>query len=521
MAINTLAYMQLSSCAPGSYRQEHSNPGGPMKSTLQPLSTLAVAMFFLFASSSFGQSFHHTFYDSPNAPSDIFMSDLNHDGKPDLLTSQSISNAFTVFLNHGSGTFTNGGSLSFIAAGRDVNHVVAADFNGDGNIDVAAQSCSSVNAPTITVFFGNGDGTFTRNRDYSPSIGLDCKDSLGLITLPGSQLPSLILSANINQIAILKNDGHGVFAQQKNIFTSTNIRISSVSAGDYNGDHLKDIAAILTNLTDPAGPTDHVVIFYAKADGTFHAPVTLFSRLSSLQAVNTVDFNGDGRGDLLVPFSGGPDNRAGVIAFTNLGGGSFRTTTLTADPIYIAAAGKAAAIHPAGNQPGLRGIMAPLSIEGGHGAFAFFPAQGTSWGKPIYFDDPIAGLQAVVNVDFNGDGRPDFAAISGDKLIVFLNTTTAATCPFPSQAGVRICSPDGDGDADDTSRTVRIHTSSSGGALPIFEMHAFLDGKRVAAIDANTLDVSVTAKPGKHTLTVDAMDPAGKTYTKHVTFTVR
>ena len=126
----------------------------------------------------------------------------------------------------------------------------------------------------------------------------------------------------------------------------------------------------------------------------------------------------------------------------------------------------------------------------------------------------------MVNGDFNGDGRPDFAAVNSGKLTVFLNTTTAATCPIPSQAGVRICSPDGDGDADDTSRTVRIHTSSSGGAVPIFEMHAFLDGKRVAAIDANTLDTSVTTTPGTHTLTVDAMDPAGNTYTNHVRFTV-
>ena len=495
-------------------------PGGPMKSTLQPLSISALAMFFLFASSTFGQSFHHTFYDSPSSP-DIFMSDLNHDGKPDLLTGQSDSNGFTVFLNHGNGTFTNGGSLSFIVTGRDVNHLVAADFNGDGNIDVATQSCSIVNDPVVTVFFGNGDGTFTRDRDYLPNIGIDCKvDSLGLITLPGTKLRSLVFAANINQIAILKNDGHGVFAQQPNIFASTNIRISSVSAGDYNGDHLEDIAAILTNLTDPAGPTDHVVIFYAKPDGTFRAPVTLFSRLSSLHAVNTVDFNGDGRGDLLVPFSGGPDNRAGVIAFTNLGGGNFRTTTLTADPLYTFAGPKAAAIHPAGNLPGLRGIMAPLILEGGHPALAFFPANGTTWGKPIYLDEPIAGLQAVVNGDFNADGRPDFAAIANGKLIVYLNTTTAATCPVPSQAGVRICSPDGDGDADDTSRTVRIHTSSSGGAVPIFEMHAFLDGKRVASIDANILDASVTATPGTHTLTVDAMDPSGKTYTNHVRFTV-
>jgi len=114
-----------------------------MKSTLQPLTTLALAMFFLFAPSTSAQSFHHTFYDVPGFPSDVFVSDLNHDGKPDLLTGQSESNAFTVFLNHGNGTFTNNGSLSFIVTGRNVNRVVAADFNGDGNIDVATQPVPS------------------------------------------------------------------------------------------------------------------------------------------------------------------------------------------------------------------------------------------------------------------------------------------------------------------------------------------------------------------------------------------
>lgn len=448
------------------------------------------------------------------------MSDLNHDGRSDLLTTQSISNAFTVFLNQGKGTFTSGGSLSFIVTGVDVNFVVAADFNGDGNIDVATESCS--NGQAVTVLFGNGDGTFTRNRDYFPAFSEVpvCGDSLGLITLPGDKLPSLILAGHTNQIVILKNDGHGVFTQQQNIFTPFNTALSGISAGDYNGDHLQDIAAIRANVS---GGPQSVVIFFAKPDGSFRAPVTVFTRDSELQAANTVDFNGDGRGDLLVPFFQGPSNRAGVIALTNLGGGNFRATTLTADPLYTFAARKAAAIHPVGKQPGLRGIMAPLSPDflAGHSVFAFFPAQGTTWGKPIYYDDPIAGSQAVVNGDFNGDGRPDFAALGGDKLIVFLNTTTTATCPIPSLAGVRICSPDGNGDADDTSRTVRIHTSSSGGAVPIFEMHAFLDGKRVAAIDANTLDFSVAAKPGKHTVTVDAMDPTGKTYTKHVTFTVR
>jgi hypothetical protein len=450
------------------------------------------------------------------------MSDLNHDGRSDLLTTQSISNAFTVFLNHGNGTFTDGGSLSFIVAGLDVNRVVAADFNGDGNIDVATQSCS--NGPAVTVLFGNGDGTFTRNRDYFPTFAEvpNCNDSLGLITLPGDKLPSLILSGFTSQIVILRNDGHGIFSRQQNIFGPSGSVLSGVSAGDYNGDHLQDIAAIRADVS--AGRPQHVVIFYAKPDGSFHPLVTIFTRDSELQAANTVDFNGDGRGDLLVPFFQGSDLLAGVIALTNLGGGKFRTTTLAADPFYTFAGREAAAIHPAGNKPGLRGIVAPLSpnFVTGDSVFAFFPARGATWGKPIYFDNPGEGSQAVVNGDFNADGRPDFAAVDNSgKLLVFLNTTSSATCAYPAEAGVRICSPDGDNDADDTSRTVKIHTSSSGGVMPIVAMKAYLDGKLVAESDMNTLDASVPAKPGKHTLTVNAWDPNDKVYTNHVRFTVR
>jgi hypothetical protein len=86
---------------------------------------------------------------------------------------------------------------------------------------------------------------------------------------------------------------------------------------------------------------------------------------------------------------------------------------------------------------------------------------------------------------------------------------------------VRICSPDGDADADDTSRTVKIHAASSGGVLPIVAMKAYLDGKRVAESEMNALDAAVPAKPGKHTLTVNAWDPNDKVYTNHVRFTVR
>jgi hypothetical protein len=336
--------------------------------------------------------------------------------------------------------------------------------------------------------------------------------------MAGDSLPSLLFSTRNSQISILRNDGHGTFSRQQTILVAPGTILSGASAGDYNGDGLQDVAAISTDFS--ARP-QHVVIFYQKPDGTFRPPVTVFTRDSELQAANTVDFNGDGRGDLLVPFLAGPDLRAGVVALTNLGGGKFRTTELAADPFYTFAGRKAAAIHPRGKQAGLRGIVAPLSpnFGTGHSVFAFFPAVGATWGKPIYFDDAGGeGSQATANGDFNGDGRPDFAAVDNSgKLLVFLNTTTAATCAYPNHAGVRICSPVSTGN----SSVAKIHSSASGGALPIVAMKAYIDGKLVASSSMNTLDASVRAATGKHVLTVNAWDPNDKVYQSVARFNTR
>jgi hypothetical protein len=227
----------------------------------------------------------------------------------------------------------------------------------------------------------------------------------------------------------------------------------------------------------------------------------------------------------VVPFFGGPDKRAGVVALTNIGSGKFRSKILLADRFYISAGQRATAIHSQGEHNEIRGILAPFSPAPSTGdpVFAFFPAQGESWGNPIYFDVPNGtGAQAVAVADFNRDGRPDFAGVdNNNELLVFLNTTTKDTCAFPNHIGLRICSPDSDSDADDTSRTVNIHASANGGALPIIGMKAFIDDKLVFESDMNTLDASVPAGAGRHVLTVSASDRNGKVYQSRVGFHVR
>ena len=505
-----------------------------MKSTslLRFLSaTLAAFSLSSFAS---GQSFQRTIYTNPRTPSDIFTADLNHNGKLDLLTTPFDGQTFTVFLNHGDGTFPNGGSADYLVDGDDINRVVATDFSGDGIVDVATQGCGS-GGPAISMHFGNGDGTFVESRDYDlpfpdPPFPSSCTDEIGFITLAHTTLPSLLVSTNDQQISILVNNGHGFFTQpqstavkMQSVLGAPGTRLSGASSGDYNGDGLQDIAAV---STDANGATKHVVIFYQNADGTFKPPVTIFTSDAGLQSTHTVDLNGDTRGDLLVTFFGGPTKLAGVVAFTNLGGGSFRSTMLTVDPFFIGTGQKPASIHPVGKNPGLRGILLPLvednTIVKAEPVIALFPAQGTGWGAPIYLGDPGGtGPQAIVNGDFNGDGRPDFAVVDkNNHLLVFLNTTTASSCPYSTAHGVTICSPVNG--ATLTSTTVQIHLSANSSiAAPIDSITATIDGIQVAVSDIGTLDASVTASKGSHLLNIVATDDAGNQMFRSATFTVQ
>ncbi|HWS16504.1 MAG TPA: Ig-like domain-containing protein [Candidatus Elarobacter sp.] len=121
--------------------------------------------------------------------------------------------------------------------------------------------------------------------------------------------------------------------------------------------------------------------------------------------------------------------------------------------------------------------------------------------------------------DFNGDKRLDFAVADGEdsNLIVFSNTTTAATCPFFVTAGVHVCAP---GSGATLGSPVAIGASGSAGNLPIVAMKAYIDGTQVDATDTNTLNAAVAKSAGAHQLAVNAWDINDKVYQTIVNFTV-
>lgn len=102
----------------------------------------------------------------PGEPMALAAADLNHDNLQDLIVvirptfPPNNQSGVAVLMNVGSGLFA---SASVLPAGTDPRSIAAGDLNGDGNIDIVVLGSDN---GVVTVFTGNGDGTFRKAKSY-------------------------------------------------------------------------------------------------------------------------------------------------------------------------------------------------------------------------------------------------------------------------------------------------------------------------------------------------------------------
>lgn len=94
----------------------------------------------------------------------IVVADFNHDNILDIAVTDWRASLVTVFLGTGNGLFHHAWSSPLRMPGT-VPHVAAADFNGDGILDLAVVY-EDDEGGTFEVMLGSGNGTFT----YAPKL---------------------------------------------------------------------------------------------------------------------------------------------------------------------------------------------------------------------------------------------------------------------------------------------------------------------------------------------------------------
>lgn len=114
-------------------------------------------------------------YLAGNGPVSVVASDFDGDGNVDLAVADadSTSSDVSIFLNHGDGTFS---LAAYYSTESWTLSVCGADLDGDGDNDLAT---ANYGAPSVSILLNNGDGTFAPPVNYGVGISpysLCCAD---------------------------------------------------------------------------------------------------------------------------------------------------------------------------------------------------------------------------------------------------------------------------------------------------------------------------------------------------------
>jgi hypothetical protein len=216
-------------------------------------------------------------------PCSVAVGDFNGDGKLDLVVTDFNNNTVSVLLGNGDGTFKT--HVDYKTGNKPIA-VAVADFNRDGNLDMVVVNESDNSAG---VMLGNGDGTFQPPTFYSTGAGGN-PAAVAVADFNGDSKPDFaVADLLLKTVSIFLGNGDGTFAKPVDYPTGNNP--ISLAATDLNDRKKFDLV-----LASSAGNTATVML--GNGDGTFGPPM-LFSVGSGPAAVEVGDFNDDGLGDVV------------------------------------------------------------------------------------------------------------------------------------------------------------------------------------------------------------------------------
>jgi hypothetical protein len=176
-------------------------------------------------------------------PVGIAAADLNGDNHPDLAVTQFSTGSVAVFLNDGTGKFKN--PVTYDAGGGEAVDVKIADLRNHGKQDLVVANGSQ----GMVVLLNKGDGAFGKPTIYRP-CGNNCQAPEACVVadfnLDGNL--DVACATSIYDSYFFYGDGTGGFGAANPISdTIKNQGGFSIAAGDFNNDLAPDLAIPIQN----------------------------------------------------------------------------------------------------------------------------------------------------------------------------------------------------------------------------------------------------------------------------------
>ncbi len=357
--------------------------------------------------------------------------DADGDGRDDLAAPRRL------YLNNGAGSFTLTPAGDYSAdAWRHTNAIVAADLDGDGDVDLAVGNAGRDVNPCWAgpdpgcdweedmLYLNAGTGQFTRstggsfsgdptNPDYTVALAAFDADNDGDVDLLdathgwcwdlGYHPPSC--SGGPNWVHL--NDGNGVFSRAALLGEGWT---THVAAGDLDGDGDMDVAAANDPLGGGLPNEDSTPNSIYLNDGSGHYQVASSAAFQAVPAgqLRSLDADGDGAADLLLNSTLYRSQLAAPACVALAYGGFVRSETgsfAEFQPLAAFDADGDGDVDVAGVRRVGDANRNQLYLNDGAGNFHLIEAG--------HLDDDLGATMALASFDADGDGDIDLAAGHG------------------------------------------------------------------------------------------------------------
>ena len=355
------------------------------------------------------------------------VADLNGDHKLDVIVVGQVpvgsAGKISVFLGNGDGTFQ--AEKVVYSSENTPQGIAVADFNEDGKADLAY---SFVDTTTVSPFeakvdvaLGKGDGTFATPTSYLIADA----ESLSVGDMDGDGFLDTVTSG----VSILYGDGTGAFPRRLDYMDPA---AGSVVLTDVDGDGRLDVVigggnAWAVSGSAAAAPSGSISVLFGWNNGTFFGPKVSLTPVDTLNEsglsvpLATGDFNGDGIPDIVT------ENTTGITVLAGDGRGGF-SSVYDYDLGASGFPGATNIVTGDFNGDGKQDFAIGFQQNLDSGTLAVFLGKGDGTFQSPMSSAVPPGAVTLVTGDFNGDGKVDLALMTSSiiGLVSAMNNTKDA-----------------------------------------------------------------------------------------------